>query len=90
MAVHVRLSRHGTTNRPFYHIVAADHRKARDGKFIERIGYYDPGQNPSLIGLKEDRLQFWFARGAQLSNTVMHIAKINKVKLERQSFAKAK
>ena len=85
MAVHVRLSRHGSTHRPFYHIVAADHRKARDGRFIERLGYYDPNKNPSIINLKEDRLQYWFGHGAHLTDTVKKLVKVQNIKLERNN-----
>ncbi|MCX6106711.1 MAG: 30S ribosomal protein S16 [Proteobacteria bacterium] len=88
MAVHVRLSRHGTRNRPFYHVVAADHRMRRDGRFIEKLGVYDPGQEPSLFDVKHDRLQFWYERGAHLSDTVAKLLKVKNVKLERKNTAK--
>ena len=58
MAVHIRLQRKGSTHRPFYHLVATDHRNPRDGRFIEKLGYYDPKSEPSLVELKEDRIQF--------------------------------
>jgi small subunit ribosomal protein S16 len=90
MAVHVRLSRHGTRNRPFYHVVASDHRMRRDGRFIEKLGIYDPALEPSLIDLKEDRIRFWYERGAQLSDTVEKLLKIKNVKLERKKAAKEK
>ena len=88
MAVHVRLSRHGTRNRPFYHVVAADHRMRRDGRFIEKLGVYDPGQEPSLFDVKHDRLQFWYERGAHLSDTVAKLLNVKNVKLERKNTAK--
>ena len=88
MAVHVRLSRHGTRNRPFYHVVASDHRMRRDGRFIEKLGVYDPNQNPSFIDFKEDRLQFWYERGAQLSETVGKLIKAKNIKLERKTTKK--
>jgi small subunit ribosomal protein S16 len=90
MAVHLRLSRHGTRNRPFFHLVAADHRKARDGRFIEKLGIYDPGKEPSLIDIKEERVQFWYGRGAHLSDTVAKLLKIKNVKLERPKTASKK
>jgi small subunit ribosomal protein S16 len=62
MAVHIRLQRKGSTHKPFYHLVAADHRCARDGRHIERLGYYDPSANPSIIKFKEDRVQYWFSK----------------------------
>ncbi len=90
MAVHLRLARHGTRNRPFYHIVAADHRMRRDGRFIEKLGTYDPDHEPSLIEFKEDRVRFWYERGAQLSSTVGKLLKAKSVKLERQNTATKK
>ena len=66
MAVSIRLQRRGTTHRPFYHIVAADSRAPRDGRFIEKLGYYDPKAEPSVIEVKTERVQHWYERGAQL------------------------
>lgn len=83
MAVHIRLQRKGNTNRPFYHVVAADHRARRDGRFLEKLGYYDPTTEPSTIELKDERLQHWYSQGAQLSETVAKIAKIKKIALNR-------
>ncbi len=85
MSVNVRLSRHGTRNRPFYHVVATDHRMRRDGRFIEKLGTYDPNQEPSFIDVKEDRLQFWYERGAGLSSTVAKLLKAKNIKLERKN-----
>jgi len=83
MAVTVRLQRHGSLNRPFFHIVAADRRSSAKTKFIEKVGYYDPKTNPSTIEIKADRLQHYFAQGAILSNTVAKFVKIKKLNLER-------
>jgi small subunit ribosomal protein S16 len=83
MAVCVRLERHGSKHRPFYHIVATDSRKKMGGEILERVGHYDPAGEPSKIVVDEARLRFWFERGAELSNTVAKIAKIQNVKLER-------
>jgi len=55
MATKLRLQRHGRTHRAFYHIVVADSRAPRDGKFIERIGSYDPNTHPATITLNFDR-----------------------------------
>ena len=79
----LRLQRHGTRNRPFYHVVATDSRNARDGKFIEKLGYYDPSKNPSVIELKTDRVGFWYERGARLSEAVANLLRVKNVKLER-------
>lgn len=83
MAVTIRLQRQGTRNRPFYHIVATDSRKKRDGAVLEKVGFYDPAGEPSLIEIKGDRVQFWFERGAQMSNTVSNLVGIKKVSLAR-------
>ena len=93
MAVHIRLQRKGNTHRPFYHMVATDHRNPRDGRFIERLGYYDPMADPSIIELKEDRLQHWYGQGAQLTKAAEKLVKIKKFNLERnkpQAAAKSK
>ncbi len=85
MAVHIRLQRHGSTHRPFYQLVAADHRAARDGRFIEKLGYYDPSHEPSVISLKSDRIQYWYSKGAQLSSAVANLLKKSKVTVTRSS-----
>lgn len=83
MAVKLRLQRHGSKGRPFYHIVAADTKAARDGKFIEKIGYYDPNREPSFIEIKEDRMRYWYGKGATLTNTVKNLAKLKNFDLIR-------
>lgn len=88
MSVHIRLQRKGCTHKPFYHMVAADSRSPRDGKFIEKIGYYDPNVEPSLIEIKEDRLLDWYQKGAQLSATCQKLAGIKKIHLSRKPEAK--
>lgn len=84
MAVHIRLQRKGSTHKPFYHIVATDHRNARDGRHIERLGYYDPAANPSIMNLKAERVQYWYSKGAQLSETTKKIMQVQKVELKRE------
>jgi small subunit ribosomal protein S16 len=64
--------------------VVADSRRARDGKFIEKIGYYDPNFNPSTMEIKSDRVQYWYSKGAQLSDTVRKIAKLKNITLSRK------
>jgi len=83
MAVVLRLQRHGGHARPFYHVVAADSRKPRDGQFIEKIGYYDPKHEPSQIVIKAERAQFWYERGAVPSTAVKTLLQRQNVKLER-------
>ena len=70
MAVHIRLRRMGRTKRPAYRVVVADSRAARDGRFIEVIGHYDPLTNPPTIKIELDKASAWIKKGAQPSNTV--------------------
>ncbi len=73
MAVKLRLARHGRKSSPFYYIVAADSRTPRDGKFIERIGSYNPKTNPATIELDFDKALNWVMNGAQPTDTVSRI-----------------
>lgn len=77
----IRLSRGGAKRRPFYNIVATDSRNRRDGRFIERIGFYNPVAAEGTEGLRiaADRLAYWIGVGAQLSPTVARLAKTVKV-----------
>ncbi len=70
MAVRLRLRRIGKKKQPMYHIVAADSRTARSGKFLEIVGRYEPLQHPPLIGVKEPRLFHWLKNGALPTDTV--------------------
>ncbi|HRN80852.1 30S ribosomal protein S16 [Nitrosomonas europaea] len=73
----VRLARGGVKKRPFYSMVVADSRNRRDGKFIERVGFYNPratGGEESLR-IQMDRLTYWQSKGAQLSDTVSRLVK---------------
>lgn len=67
MSVKIRLKRMGSKKKPFYRIVAADSRNARDGRFIETLGYYDPMTEPANVSIKEDLVFKWMERGAQPS-----------------------
>ncbi len=73
MAVHIRLRRTGTTKKPAYRVVVADSRAARDGRFIEVIGHYNPLTNPPLIKIEAEKAVAWIKKGAQPSNTVKHL-----------------
>ena len=73
--VKIRLARHGAKKRPFYRIVAADSRSPRDGRFLERLGSYDPTREPALIEIKQDRLAEWLKNGAQPTETVAQLIK---------------
>jgi len=70
VAVHIRLRRTGTTRKPAYRVVVADSRSARDGKFIEVIGHYNPLTDPPTVKIQLERAQEWIKKGAQPSNTV--------------------
>src|SRR5204862_5505318 len=78
MAVPIRLRREGAKNRPYYEIVVADSRSARDGKFIELIGTYDPKKPNHNSTLKLDRIDHWISQGAQPSDTVRSLIKKNR------------
>jgi len=68
--VRIRLKRIGAKKRPFYRIVIADQRRARDGKFIETVGTYDPNISPAVITVKDERVKYWIEVGAQPSDVV--------------------
>jgi small subunit ribosomal protein S16 len=74
MAVHIRLSRHGTKKAPFYRIVVADHRSPRDGRFIENIGVFDPA---GKFQIDRARLEHWTGKGATPSHTLGRLLKKN-------------
>jgi len=83
MATKIRLQRHGRKGYAFYHIVIADSRAPRDGKFIERIGSYNPNTNPATIDLKFDRALYWLQTGAQPTDTVKNILSAQGVLLKK-------
>ena len=73
MAVRIRLQRHGKKGKPIYWIVAADSRSKRDGKFLEKLGTYNPNFNPPLVTLNIDSTVNWIQNGAQPSETARNI-----------------
>lgn len=75
--VKIRLRRMGAKKRPFYRIVVADSRTARDGRFIEVVGTYDTNQDPPTLTLKDDRIEYWLGNGAQPSDTARGLLKIH-------------
>ncbi len=85
MAVVLRLQRHGKTHKPFYRIVAADVRAPTSGKFIEKLGYYDPNQNPSIMKVDAEAVQKWYGLGATVTPPVKAILKAQKVAVARKS-----
>jgi small subunit ribosomal protein S16 len=73
----IRLARGGAKNRPFYNVVVADSRNRRDGRFIERVGFYNPlaADGPEQLRVKMDRISYWEGHGAQLSDAVRKLVK---------------
>ena len=87
--VGIRLSRHGAKKRPFYHIVVTDRRNKRNGRFIERLGFYNPiatgGERPLQLSL--DRVDYWLGEGAQPSERVRQL--IRRRRIEGSAIAEA-
>lgn len=83
MATKIRLQRHGRKGYAFYHIVIADSRAPRDGKFIERVGSYNPNTNPATINLDFERALYWLQVGAQPTDTVRNILSAQGVLLKK-------
>ncbi|MDJ0984334.1 MAG: 30S ribosomal protein S16 [Desulfobacterales bacterium] len=75
MGVRIRLARHGAKKKPFYRIVAADGESPRDGKFLEKLGTYNPLKDPAEITLNQDRINYWIEKGAIPSDTVRSLFK---------------
>ena len=69
MAVRIRLKRMGAKKRPFYRLVVADSRAARDGRVIDTLGYYDPLTDPATVKVDAERAKAWLGQGAQPSDT---------------------
>jgi small subunit ribosomal protein S16 len=76
LAVHIRLTRVGATRRPAYRVIAIDSRRARDGRALEILGYYNPLTNPITIKLEDERIASWVARGARPSAAVQRLMKV--------------
>lgn len=79
MPLKIRLTRQGRKKRPFYHIVLADSRAPRDGKYIERIGIYNPVSNPATIEINFNRALYWVQQGAQPTDTCRTLLAANGV-----------
>jgi small subunit ribosomal protein S16 len=75
----IRLARSGSKNRPYFNVVVADSRKPRDGRFIERVGFYNPmaREGAETLRLETDRIEYWQGHGALLSDTVSRIVKLH-------------
>jgi small subunit ribosomal protein S16 len=83
MAVKIRLQRKGRKQRPFYHIVVADSRSPRDGRFIEKLGTYNPMTSPATIDIDREKAYEWIANGAQPTDTVRAILRFKGVLLKK-------
>ncbi len=88
----IRLSRGGSKKSPFYNVVVADSRNRRDGRFIERVGFYNPSAKANAEALRIDagRVTFWTGNGAQMSDTVARLVKTHAKGPEAAIAAKAK
>lgn len=75
MAVRIRLARHGAKKRPFYRIVVADGESPRDGRYLEKVGTYDPLIDPAKVTLDPERIKYWMDQGAKPSDTVRNLLK---------------
>jgi small subunit ribosomal protein S16 len=95
MSVKIRLQRHGKKQKPFYWIVAADARSKRDGKFLEKLGIYNPNTNPATVDLNLDKAVQWLHNGAQPTDTARAIlatwleSKASKVDAKKDGLSKA-
>jgi small subunit ribosomal protein S16 len=83
MAVKIRLARRGRKKHPIYDIVVADARSPRDGRFIEKLGQYNPHTTPATITLKEDRALYWTQVGAQATDTTRKILSVKGVMFKK-------
>lgn len=81
MALRIRMQRFGNTHRPYYHVVVTDSRNARDGRFIEKIGHYNPMVEPSDIEISAERIAHWYKLGARPSDSVANLCKVKKISL---------
>ncbi len=77
--VTIRLARTGAKKRPFYHIVVADSRRARDGRYIERVGFFNPiaTGGEERLRIERDRIDHWVSQGAQPSDRVAQLLKVH-------------
>jgi len=75
LAVKFRLTRFGSKKKPFYRIVVADERSPRDGRFIEKVGLYDPLKEPALINLDKEKIKSWYEKGVRPTKTVENLFK---------------
>ena len=79
--VKIRLARGGRVHRPVYTIVAADSRKARDGRFLQKLGQYNPNSSSVLSGIKTEEIKVWLSKGALMTDTVRSLFKKHNIQL---------
>ena len=79
--VKIRLARGGRVHRPVYTIVAADSRKARDGRFLQKLGQYNPNSSSVLSGIKTEEIKGWLSKGAWMTDTVRSLFKKHNIQL---------
>ncbi|MGB9430152.1 MAG: 30S ribosomal protein S16 [Gammaproteobacteria bacterium] len=79
--VTIRLTRGGAKKRPFYHVIVTDSRSARDGRYIERLGFYNPvaASHEEVLRVNAERIKHWLSKGAQPSDRVSYLMKEHKV-----------
>lgn len=90
MAVKLRLRRDGRRHYAFFHLVAADSRAPRDGKFIEKLGYYNPNTHPPQIHFDHERVLYWLQQGAQPTETVRSLLSKEGILLKLHLWRKGK
>lgn len=85
MSVKIRMKRFGSKNRPQWRIVVSDAKMPRDGRFIEEIGYYDALPKEDIFEVKQDRLDYWVKKGAQMSVALKSLVRREKKKAKKKS-----
>lgn len=85
----IRLSRKGVKKKPRYRIVIIDKARARDGRFVEIVGNYNPQTNPAQIELKSERIEYWLGKGAQPSATVRSFLRRKKTEVKTETVEQA-
>jgi len=77
MAVKMRLTRVGKRKRPYYRVVVCDSRAPRDGRYVDRLGTYDPLREPSQIEIDHQKVRYWLDRGVQPTDTVKRLLRVS-------------
>lgn len=85
----IRLARTGVKKKPRYRVVIIDKARARDGRFVEIVGHYNPQANPAQIELKSERIEYWLGKGAQPSVTVRSFLRRKKAAVKTETAEQA-